>query len=194
MVLFSLRFEGIQFQSFLHVAHLASHGFIVVSPDHHGNTIPDDFADIVDKSTAVNRAFDMKFLMDQMLDGGTDAGMEFSNSVDGDRIGMSGDSYGGYESFILTGGEVRGSSLDETTVTLGTFTEPRVKANLPMAPRTMRRVDAVTLGDSNFQTVTVPTLIIGSELDMTDPVFVDAQQSVQMKSRRGAETVVSSGV
>lgn len=177
MVLFSHGFEGVRFQSFFHLAHLASHGFIVVSPDHHGNTIPDDFAGIVDKSTAVNRAFDMKFLMDQMLEGGTDAGMEFSDSVDGDRIGMSGHSYGGYESFILTGGEVRGSSLDETTVTLGTFTDLRIKAILPMAPRTMRRVDAVTLGDSYFRTVTVPTLIIGSELDMTDPFFVDAKRA-----------------
>ena len=177
MVLFSHGFEGIRFQSFFHVAHLASHGFVVVSPDHHGNTIPDDFADIVDKSTAVNRAFDMKFLMDEVLNEETDAGAQFAASVDPDRIGMSGHSYGGYESFILTGGEVTGSSLDETTVTLGTFTDARIKAILPMAPRTMRRVDAVTLPDSYFQTVTVPTLVIGSELDMTDPFFVDAKRA-----------------
>ncbi len=177
LVLFSHGFGGIRFQSFFHVAHLASHGFIVVSPDHHGNTIPDDFADIVDKSTAVNRAFDMKYLMDEILDEATDPGASFAASIDADRIGMSGHSYGGYEAFILTGGEVRGSSLDEPTVTLGTFTDPRIKAILPMAPRTMRRVDAVTLGDSYFQTVTVPTLIIGSELDMTDPFFVDAMRA-----------------
>lgn len=177
VVLFSHGFEGIRFQSFFHVAHLASHGFIVVSPDHHGNTIPDDFNDIVDKSTAVNRAFDMKFLMDQIVDDATVPGADFAASVDPDRIGMSGHSYGGYESFILTGGEVTGSSLDETTVTLGTFTDPRIKAILPMAPRTMRRVDAVTLSSSFFASVTVPTLIIGSELDMTDPFFVDAQRA-----------------
>ncbi len=177
MVLFSHGFEGIRFQSFFHVAHLASHGFIVVSPDHHGNTIPDGLADIVDPATAVNRAFDMKFLMDRILDPGTDSGAEFAASIDAARIGMSGHSYGGYEAFILTGGEVRGSSLDETTVTLGTFTDARIKAILPMAPRTMRRVDAVTLGDSYFQTVTVPALIIGSELDMTDPFFVDAMRA-----------------
>ncbi len=177
MVLFSHGFEGIRFQSFFHVAHLASHGFIVVSPDHHGNTIPDGLADIVDPATAVNRAFDMKFLMDRILDPGTDSGAEFAASIDAERIGMSGHSYGGYEAFILTGGEVRGSSLDETTVTLGTFTDARIKAILPMAPRTMRRVDAVTLGDSYFQTVTVPALIIGSELDMTDPFFVDAMRA-----------------
>ncbi len=177
MVLFSHGFEGIRFQSFFHVAHLASHGFIVVSPDHHGNTIPDGLADIVDPATAVNRAFDMKFLMDRILDPGTDSGAEFAASIDAERIGMSGHSYGGYEAFILTGGEVRGSSLDETTVTLGTFTDARIKAILPMAPRTMRRVDAVTLGDSYFQTVTVPALVIGSELDMTDPFFVDAMRA-----------------
>jgi len=177
MVLFSHGFEGIRFQSFFHVAHLASHGFVVVSPDHHGNTIPDSFDDIVDKATAVNRAFDMKFLMDQMLDEATAPGAQFASSVDADRIGMSGHSYGGYESFILTGGEVTGSSLDETTVTLGTFTDPRIKAILPMAPRTMRRVDAVTLSSSFFATVSVPTLIIGSELDMTDPFFVDAKRA-----------------
>ncbi|MDH3202130.1 MAG: hypothetical protein OEM15_14660 [Myxococcales bacterium] len=177
MVLFSHGFEGIRFQSFFHVAHLASHGFIVVSPDHHGNTIPDGLADVVDPATAVNRAFDMKFLMDRILNPATDSGAEFAASIDAERIGMSGHSYGGYEAFILTGGEVRGSSLDETTVTLGTFTDLRIKAILPMAPRTMRRVDAVTLGDSYFQTVTVPALVIGSELDMTDPFFVDAMRA-----------------
>jgi predicted dienelactone hydrolase len=177
LVLFSHGFEGVRFQSFFHVAHLASHGFIVVSPDHHGNTIPDTFAGIVDKSTAVNRAFDVKFVMDQILDDQTDPGTEFAASIDSDRIGMSGHSFGGYESFILTGGEVQGSSLDETTITLGTFTDPRIRAILPMAPRTMRRVDAVTLEDDYFRTVVVPTLIIGSELDMTDPFFVDAKRA-----------------
>lgn len=177
LVLFSHGFEGIRFQSFFHVAHLASHGFIVVSPDHHGNTIPDTFAGIVDKATAVNRAFDMKFVMDQILDGETEPGSELAGSIDSGRIGMSGHSFGGYESFLLTGGEVQGSSLDETTVTLGTFTDARIKAILPMAPRTMRRVDAVTLEDDYFRTIMVPTLIIGSELDMTDPFFVDAKRA-----------------
>ncbi len=179
MVLFSHGFEGIRFQSLFHLTHLASHGFVVVSPDHHGNTIPDGLADIVDEATAVNRAFDMKFVMDRILDETTESGTVFSESIDADRIGMSGHSYGGYESFILTGGEVAGTALDETTVTLGTFTDPRIKAILPMAPRTMRRVDAVTLGDDYFATVTVPTLIIGSELDMTDPFFVDAMRAFE---------------
>ncbi len=177
LVLFSHGYVGIRFQSLFHLAHLASHGFVVVSPDHHGNTIPDDLMDVVDEATAVNRAFDMKFLMDQLLDGGSPSGAEFAASVDPEKIGMSGHSYGGYEAFILTGGEVRGSAIDDTTVTLGTFTDPRIKAILPMAPRTMRRVDAVTLGTGFFSTVTVPTLIIGSELDMTDPFFVDAQRA-----------------
>ncbi|MFZ1863375.1 MAG: hypothetical protein WAU39_04055 [Polyangiales bacterium] len=177
LILFSHGFEGIRFQSFFHVAHLASHGFIVASADHHGNNIPDGLAGIVDAMTAVNRAFDVKFLLDQLLDSSTDSGFEYAAAIDAERIGMSGHSYGGYEAFILTGGEVRGTSLDETTVTLGTFTDPRIKAILPMAPRTMRRVDAVTLSDSYFQTVTVPTLIIGSELDMTDPFFVDAMRA-----------------
>jgi predicted dienelactone hydrolase len=179
LVLFSHGFEGIRFQSFFHVAHLASHGFIVASPDHHGNTIPDGLAGVVDEMTAVNRAHDMKFLMDRLLDSSSDSGRIYAPAIDDERIGMSGHSYGGYEAFILTGGEVRGTSLDETTVTLGTFTDPRIKAILPMAPRTMRRVDAVTLSDSYFQTVTVPTLIIGSELDMTDPFFVDAMRAFE---------------
>jgi predicted dienelactone hydrolase len=177
LVLFSHGYEGIRFQSLFHLAHMASHGFIVASPDHHGNTIPDDLAGVVDEATAVNRAFDMKFLMDRLLDDGSTSGTELAASIDPERIGMSGHSYGGYEAFILTGGEVRGSAIDDTTQTLGTFTDPRIKAIVPMAPRTMRRVDAVTLSDGFFSTVTVPTLIIGSELDMTDPFFVDAQRA-----------------
>jgi len=179
LVIFSHGFEGIRFQSFFHVAHLASHGFIVASADHHGNTIPDGLAGLVDEHTAVNRALDEKFLMDQLLDPSSEPGVVYAPAIDAERIGMSGHSYGGYEAFILTGGEVRGTALDETTVTLGTFTDPRIKAIVPMAPRTMRRVDAVTLPDDYFQTVAVPTLIIGSELDMTDPFFVDAMRAFE---------------
>jgi len=177
LVLFSHGYEGIRFQSLFHLVHLASHGFIVASPDHHGNTIPDDILGIVDEATTVNRAFDIKFLMDRLLDDGSTSGAELAASIDPEKIGMSGHSFGGYEAFILTGGEVRGSAIDDTTQTLGTFTDSRIKAIIPMAPRTMRRVDAVTLSNGFFSTVTVPTLIIGSELDMTDPFFVDAQRA-----------------
>ena len=41
VVLFSHGNGGIRFQSFFFAAHLASHGYVVVSPDHHGNTFVD---------------------------------------------------------------------------------------------------------------------------------------------------------
>jgi len=167
LVVFSHGFNGIRFQSFFLMAHLASHGFVVVSPDHHGNTVLDELLGVEDPHTAVNRAADVSFLLDHVLARNVQLGDFFEGAIDPGRIGMSGHSFGGYEAFILTGGPVPG---------LGTFTDPRIRAILPLAPRTHSRADAVTLPDEYFATVSVPVLIIGSSLDMTDPFPQDQQR------------------
>jgi predicted dienelactone hydrolase len=160
LVVFSHGNNGIRIQSFFFAAHLASHGFIVATPDHHGNTFVDGLLGLVDTNSIVNRPLDMTFLIDEMLFFNTDSGNFFEGAIDPSKIGMSGHSFGGYTTFALAGG----------TFVLGTFTDARVKAIFPQAP------SAAAFDDSFFNTITIPTLIIGGSIDETTPFPTDQQR------------------
>ncbi|MDX2170173.1 MAG: hypothetical protein SF182_24085 [Deltaproteobacteria bacterium] len=154
LVLFSHGNNGIRIQSFFFGAHLASHGYIVVSPDHHGNTFPDTLAGLFDAQVAINRPRDMRFLIDTFLEFNASPAGFFAGAIDPDRIGMSGHSFGGYTTFALGNGE---------------FAEPRVKALLPQAP-------AAVFDDAFFAGITQPTLIIGGSIDETTPPAENQQR------------------
>ena len=160
LVLFSHGNGGIRFQSFFFAAHLASHGFIVATPDHHGNTFVDAALGIVDPASATNRPLDMSFLIDQFLAFDTTPGHFFEAGVDPDRIGASGHSFGGYTTFALVGG----------SFALGAFTDPRVKAALPQAP------SALPFADDFFASITVPILILGGSIDGVTPFPANQQR------------------
>jgi predicted dienelactone hydrolase len=159
LVLFSHGNNGLRFQSFFFAGHLASHGFVVVSPDHHGNTFIDDLAGVVDPNSAVNRPLDMSFLIDQFLAFNLEPGDFFEGSIDPNRIGASGHSFGGYTVFALAGGAFG----------LGTLTDSRIQAIFPQAPSVSAFPDAF------FSTITIPTLIVGGSIDETTP-FPSQQQ------------------
>jgi predicted dienelactone hydrolase len=158
LVLFSHGNGGIRFQSFFFAAHLASHGFIVATPDHHGNTFTDGLLGIVDGMVLVNRPLDMKFLIDQFTSFDAEPGDFFAGAVDLTRIGMSGHSFGGLTIWALAGGPT----------SFGTFTEPRIKAIVPQAPA------GIFIGDY-YSTIGVPTLIVGGSIDETTPFESDQQ-------------------
>ena len=158
LVLFSHGNGGIRFQSFFFAAHLASHGYVVVCPDHRGNTFVDIGAGIVDPDVAKNRPLDLSFLIDQFLAFNTTSGDPFAGAIDPERIGVSGHSFGGYTAFAIAGG----------TFAVGTFTDPRVKAILPQAP-------AAPFPDAFFDAIHIPTLILGGSIDVTTP-FAENQQ------------------
>jgi dienelactone hydrolase len=159
LVLFSHGNNGIRFQSFFFAAHLASHGFVVISPDHHGNTFVDSLLGVVDPQVAVNRPLDMSFLIDQFLAMNTETGNFFAGAIDPARIGLSGHSFGGYTTFALAGG----------AGPLGTFTDARVKAIFPQAP-------AALFPDEFFATIVIPSLIVGGSIDVTTPFDANQQR------------------
>jgi len=158
LVLFSHGNGGIRFQSFFFAAHLASHGYVVVCPDHRGNTFVDIAAGVVDPDVARNRPLDLSFLIDQFLAFNGSAGGAFAGAIDPDRIGVSGHSFGGYTAFAIAGG----------AFSLGTFADPRVKAILPQAPANL-------FPDAFFDTIHVPTLILGGSIDTTTPFAANQQ-------------------
>ena len=174
LVLFSHGNDGIRFQSFFFASHLASHGYVVVSPDHHGNTFVDTLLGIVDPNVITNRPRDLSFLIDQFSAFTAQSGNAFAGSIDTARIGASGHSFGGYTVFALAGG----------TSPLGTFTDPRVRAILPQAP-------AAPFPPDFFATITIPTLILGGSIDETTPF--DSQQLAPFEALPAGASIVGLG-
>jgi predicted dienelactone hydrolase len=172
VVLFSHGNDGVRFQSLFFCARLASHGFVVVSPDHHGNTLLDDFVGIDDPDAATNRPLDLSFLLDELALFDADPASFLYEGVDLDKVGASGHSFGGYTTWAVAGGPFA----------LGTFTDARVKAILPQAPASN------FFDDAFFATVEVPTLTIGGNLDETTPFEPEQQRPFDLLSA-GASVV-----
>ncbi len=174
LVLFSHGNGGIRFQSFFFAAHLASHGYVVVSPDHYGNTFVDLLAGITDPNVAANRPLDLRFLIDRFTAFDAEPGNLFAGEIDTARIGASGHSFGGYTVLALAGGAGQP----------GTFTDPRIRAILPQAP-------AAPFGPAFFATITIPTLILGGSIDETTPF--ESQQHAPYETLPPGARVVALG-
>jgi predicted dienelactone hydrolase len=171
LVVFSHGNNGIRIQSIFFAQHLASHGYIVASMDHHGNTFVDSLAGIFDAASVVNRPVDVSFVIDEVLGPSSVAGAFLDGRVDPARIGASGHSFGGYTVFALAGGA--GAA--------GTFTDPRVKAILPQAPANLQSA-------AFYAGITIPALVVGGSLDETTP-FPASQEVPFMQLPSGAEVV-----
>jgi len=127
LVLFSHGFGGHRRQTSHFCIHLASHGYVVASVDHAGNTVADmlalfqriqsgfDAADLADEleAYAAHRPGDARFVLDRVLAG--DVGAAFA-TVDPGRVGMAGHSFGGWTTLALADAD------------------PRIGAALPLAP------------------------------------------------------------
>jgi predicted dienelactone hydrolase len=166
LVVFSHGNGGLRIQSFFFAAHLASHGYIVISPDHHGNTFVDQLAGIVDPNVAVNRPIDMSFLIDEFLAFNGTPGNFFQGAIDPDRIGVSGHSFGGYTSFALAAGLQK---------------DARVKAIMPQAP-------ATPFDAAFFASIHIPVFIVGGSIDATTPFATQQQRAFDLLPS-GAEIV-----
>jgi len=155
LVLFSHGAYGIRYQSVFFTVQLASHGYVVASPDHERNTLYDIILKGYDGSTlgdsALRRPRDMVHVIKRITALNEDPSSDFNGVVSLDEIGMSGHSFGGYNCFATA------------------VAEPRVKVIVPMAPAAYL---APMLGIF-FPEWHMPTLMMGGELDNT----LDYQQA-----------------
>jgi predicted dienelactone hydrolase len=146
MILYSHGSGGIRFENLALAVHLASHGYIFVSADHPG----DGLLDTGDEMNVVltNRPRDVSLLIDRFVAFNEESGNFFAGAIDADRIGATGWSYGGYTALALAAG----------TFSLGTFSDARVKAILPLdGSAQVFDPDVPAL----YPTITVPTLLLG---------------------------------
>lgn len=117
LVAFSHGFGGSRRQSTFLCTHLASHGYVVAAVDHTGNTMADmlqlmielqgggslpDTKETLDRFMAL-RPEDVRLMLDRVIAGAGDVGQ----AIDVSRIGMSGHSFGGWTTLMVTAADRR---------------------------------------------------------------------------------------
>ncbi|HLU49127.1 MAG TPA: alpha/beta fold hydrolase, partial [Planctomycetota bacterium] len=103
LLVFSHGNGGVRHQNTFQLDHLASHGYVIASPDHTGNAgiapLPDR-AVLYDRGgrsyAAAERPRDLSFVIDQLLAANTDASSFLHGSLDAEKIGALGHSFGGF--------------------------------------------------------------------------------------------------
>lgn len=163
LLVFSHGFGGISKQSIGLMEALASHGFVVASPEHTGNSQFSD-GDTFDEAAA-NRVPDVTFVIDTMLDRSRDPDDSFFGRLDIERVGVIGNSFGAMTAI----GSVAGWA--------GASPDPRVGAIVP--------ISAVIDGDlqsdertspnagftaEQLATIEVPVMLIGGTEDINVPI------------------------
>ena len=146
LIIFSHGSGGFGTQSIGLTETLASHGYVVVAPNHTGNTqfdIPDPF-DVILR----NRVGDVGFVIDHVMARNADAQDPFYQQIDPDNVGVTGHSLGGF----TTMGAAAGYE--------GIEGDPRVSAIAPIAG-----VIESAFTPEQLATVDIPVLLLGGTDD-----------------------------
>ena len=179
LVVFSHGSGGLRYQSFFLTEILASHGFVVAAPSHVGNTLLDELAGTSAPMTdmMVARPLDVSYLITRMLEKNEDPADPFYGTIDADRIGVCGHSFGGFTSLAMAAGfgadppPDLAPDLPEDLEPVPP--DPRVDAIVPIAPV------STWFGDSELAGIDVPTLIIGGTHDTTTPIATESVRAYE---------------
>jgi predicted dienelactone hydrolase len=151
LIVFAHGFSASRAQSAQFTRHLASRGYIVVSPD-----FPSSFGGAAGGPRlrgVIEQPGDVTFIIDELLARNAEAGWALAGAVDFERIGMTGHSLGGLTTMLAT---------------FGAAADPRIDAALPISP------PACFLGEALVGDATTPLMVVaGSEELIVPPSWME---------------------
>ena len=157
VLLFSHGYGGIRWQSSFLVEFLASHGYVVVAPDHTNNTFLDNNNSQFE-AVLFRRPQDIIDSFNWAVSQSEDASSSLAGCIDGAAgYAVSGHSFGGYTAYAIAGATLydqQGGAMD--------LSDDRAWAVVPLAPW-----DAYVLTSGSTATVDVPVMCLSGTLDET---------------------------
>ena len=160
LVVYSHGSGGIRYLHSSYTEALASHGYVVVAPDHTGNTVLERFTgegpsgDLI----AFDRPNDLRLVIDAFVDPAHPVAGPWASTVDTERIAVTGHSFGGYTAIAMATG---------VTTSFGEIApDDRVDAIVPLAPAS----GASLLADDRIAALDVPMMVVVGTNDRTTPV------------------------
>lgn len=174
LILFSHGNCGVSFQSTPLMESLASHGMVVVSPNHTGNTANECIGGNADPFlvSTVDRPADISFLIDHFLAKSMDPEDDFYAHINPFAIGATGHSFGGYTTIAMAAG------LDAPSNGVLVLPDPRVRAIAPIAPA------SEFFGDAELAGIDVPMFLLGGTIDDTTPIVPNTTRPWELVSSR----------
>ena len=146
---------------------IASHGYVVLSANHDGNTAADQLVgttvtqDVNDYIRPNVVEAEINWALAQSS-GKATAYPVLKGAIDDARIGLVGHSYGGYTALATAGGH---------SGPAGTIApDPRIKAVVGQAPYTQR------LSDAELKGIKIPVMLMVGTKDTTTPLATDSQR------------------
>ncbi|NJM62822.1 MAG: alpha/beta hydrolase [Oscillatoriales cyanobacterium RU_3_3] len=178
--------------------HLASYGFAVAVPEHPGsnaqqlqNLVTGKAKEVAEPAEFVNRPLDVKDLLDYLANMAAN-NPAYRGQLDLQRVGIIGQSFGGYTALALAGAGINFAQLDKDCKAENdtwnislllqcrargldrnqyNFSDPRVKAAIAINP-----IISSILGETNLSQIQIPVMVVAGSADTVAPAWLEQIQ------------------